>query len=75
MNQLPEDVIIVIFNKLYVEALVNISQTCKYLNNISNYDSIWENRLKPKNRHYTLFRSYGKTQKTRLFLLRFLCVK
>lgn len=53
MNQLPEDVIIVIFNKLYVEALVNISQTCKYLNNISNYDSIWENRLKPKNRHYT----------------------
>lgn len=48
MNQLPEDIIIVIFNKLLVPDLINIISTCKYFYNIGNYEGVWRDRFSKK---------------------------
>lgn len=45
MNNLCEDIILIILNKLSVPNLINIIQTCKYLNNIGKQDRMWKERI------------------------------
>lgn len=48
MNNLCEDVILIILNKLSVPNLINIIQTCKYLNKIGKQDRMWKERIPKK---------------------------